>query len=198
MSDRGFKLLGLSGSLRASSTNTALLRGVAENCGEGITLTVSDAIRTLPLFSPDLEGPPAPPAVEAFAAEIARADGLLIACPEYVHALPGAFKNAIDWLVSREEIIGKPIALVHGSHRGGDVLADLERVLSTVSQGFVRDLVLRIPVISATPDEVAGICARAEVRAQIQPFLRDFAARIRSAETKSTLAAISARLMLDE
>jgi hypothetical protein len=64
--------------------------------------------------------------------------------------------------------------------------------------GFAPDLVLRIPVVSATPDEVMQICAGGAVRAQIQPFMRDFAARIHTAHIKSTLAAISARLMLDE
>ncbi|HMS97077.1 MAG TPA: NAD(P)H-dependent oxidoreductase, partial [Tabrizicola sp.] len=76
--------------------------------------------------------------------KVAGSAGIVIACPAYVHALPGAFKNAVDWLVSRQEIIGKPIALLHASHRGEDVLADLHRVLSTVSDRFAPDIFARI------------------------------------------------------
>jgi NAD(P)H-dependent FMN reductase len=74
--------------------------------------------------------PPSKPS----AAAVARADGLVIACPEYVRALPGGFKNAVDWLVSRDEIIVKPIALIHASHRGDDMLEQLRLVLGTVSE----------------------------------------------------------------
>ena len=95
----------------------------------------------------------------------------MIACPEYVHALPGGFKNAIDWLVSREEIIGKPIALLHASHRGEDVLRDLRRVLSTVSDGFLPGVFDRIPLHKSTPEEIAAICDRPEMRARLTGFL---------------------------
>ncbi len=70
---------------------------------------------------------------------------MVVARSEYVHALPGAFRNALDWLEPRPEPIGKPIALLHASYRGEDALADLRRVLATVSDGFAPGIFARFP-----------------------------------------------------
>ena len=167
------RLLTISGSLRAASTNTALLRALADAAPPPLNVTLFQGLADLPLFSPDLEDD-TPAAVLAFAASVKRADGLVIACPEYIHALPGAFKNALDWLVSRPELIGKPIALLHASHRGEDVLADLRRVLSTVSDRFAPDIFARFPLGKLTPSEVATHMAQPTNRAALQVFLARF------------------------
>jgi chromate reductase, NAD(P)H dehydrogenase (quinone) len=172
------QILALSGSLRAASTNTALLHALAAAAPAPICVTVFDGLAQIPLFSPDREGAATPPQVLAFAAAVARADGLVISCPEYVHALPGAFKNALDWLVSRPELIGKPIALLHASHRGEDVLADLRRVLATVSDRFAPDVFARFALGKRTPAEVAAIMAQPENHASLQAYLTAFAAHI--------------------
>ncbi len=171
------RLLGLSGSLRAASTNTALLQGLAGALPAGVVMEVI-APGHLPLFSPDLEGPPAPPEVDAFAADVARADGIVVSCPEYARAVPGAFKNAIDWLVGREECIGKPIVLAHASHRGEDVLAQLRLVLGTVSENFWPDIHARFSLISMTRDEVAAHLASPDNTRVMQAFLAEFLGRI--------------------
>nr|WP_244867646.1 NADPH-dependent FMN reductase [Vannielia litorea] len=103
-------MLAVPGSARAASTNRAFLAALAELAPPELGISLWDGLAGLPIFSPDLEAAPPPP-VRDWAAQVGRADGLLLAVPEYVHALPGGFKNAIDWLVSREEIIGKPVAL---------------------------------------------------------------------------------------
>ncbi|WP_054007008.1 NADPH-dependent FMN reductase [Cypionkella psychrotolerans] len=165
------RLLAISGSLRSASTNTALLRALAEAAPQ--TVTLYENMADFPLFSPDFEADtPAP--VLAFAAAIASVDGLIIACPEYIHALPGAFKNALDWLVSRPELIHKPIALLHASHRGEDVLADLRRVLATVSDRFAPDIFARFPLGKLTPPEVAAHMAQPTNRAALLAFLARF------------------------
>jgi chromate reductase, NAD(P)H dehydrogenase (quinone) len=175
-------LLALSGSLRASSTNTALLRGLKAAARDAATVEVVTPAG-LPLFDADREGPPAPPEVELFAARLARADGLVISCPEYIHALPGAFKNAIDWMVSRPEIIGKPVALLHGSSRGEDALAQLRLVLGTVSQNFWPDIHARFHLISMTPEAIAAHLGQPEQRAELRAFLGAFTTRIRATRT---------------
>lgn len=168
------RLLTISGSLRTASTNTALLRALVDAATPPLNVMLFQGLADLPLFSPDLEeNTPAP--VLAFAASVARADGLVIACPEYIHALPGAFKNALDWLVSRPELISKPIALLHASHRGDDVLADLRRVLSTASDRFAPDIFARFPLGKLTPAEVADHMAQPINRAALQTFLARFA-----------------------
>jgi chromate reductase len=171
--------LAISGSARAASTNTALLRALAHHAPRGIRTDVFAGISGLPIFSPDLEGPPAPPAVEAFAAAVASAEGLIIACPEYVHTLPGGFKNAIDWLVSREEIIAKPIALVHASHRGEDALAQLRLVLGTVSGNFAPSIFERFPFTSSTPAEIEAYFTSGDRSARLIAFLQRFAEHVR-------------------
>lgn len=94
----------------------------------GIVIDVFDGIGNLPVFSPDLEGSDEPLVVRIFKQAISESDGLVISSPEYVRSIPGGLKNAIDWLVSGNELIGKAIALVHASHRGDEMLNMLRTV----------------------------------------------------------------------
>ncbi|WOI34691.1 NADPH-dependent FMN reductase [Tritonibacter scottomollicae] len=175
------KLLAISGSARQASSNTALLRAVAEVAPPAFDISVFAGLAGLPVFSPDLEAAPLPAAVQAFADQIAEADGLILASPEYVHALPGGLKNAIDWLVSREEIIAKPIALMHGSHRGDEMLAQLRRVLSTVSSGFMAEPFLRLDLLKRSPEEIVTQMRADEMRAAVAEYLELFRSRCTSA-----------------
>lgn len=171
-------ILAISGSARAASGNTALLRALAAAAPEGVTVEVWAGVAALPVFSPDEEGARTPEAVRAFARRVAAADALVVACPEYVHALPGGFKNAIDWLVSREEIIGKPVALIHASHRGEDVLADLRRVLATVSERFLPEVFERFALVKMTPEEIAAALATPEETTRLRAYLAALCAAI--------------------
>lgn len=164
-------VLALCGSQRRESTSMALLRAIAA-CGpaHGIEVTISDATRGLPIFSPDDEGDQTPPAVKAMISAIATADALLIASPEYIRDIPGGLKNVLDWLVSGEALIEKPIFLAHASHRGDDMLESLRRVLATVSTRFADDVFLRLPLMKKTPDEIAGFAAQPEIASQIAAF----------------------------
>jgi len=175
------KILAISGSARQASSNTALLRAVAEVAPPPFEISVFAGLAGLPVFSPDLEAAPLPAPVQAFADLIAEADGLILASPEYVHALPGGLKNAIDWLVSREEIIAKPIALMHGSHRGDEMLAQLRRVLSTVSSGFMAEPFLRLDLLKRSPEEIATQMRADEMRAAVAEYLEIFRSRGTSA-----------------
>ncbi|WP_373235570.1 NADPH-dependent FMN reductase [Cohaesibacter celericrescens] len=169
-------LLAISGSARSTSTNTALLQTVSKIAPNNIQISVFDGIGHLPVFSPDLENITLPHGVQQFVDAIAAADGLLIASPEYVRSIPGGLKNAIDWLVSGEHIVDKPIALLHASHRGGDMLAQLRLVLSTVSQSFATDLFLRFPLMNKTPQQVEDFFSSAEHRQQVQTYLARYEA----------------------
>ncbi len=166
------KILAISGSTRHDSTNTAMLRAVAENALSKQDVTVFSRLADLPVFSPDLEAAPLPVAVQEFADMVSQSDCLIIASPEYVRAIPGGLKNAIDWLVSREEFIHKPIALMHASHRGNDMLEQLRLVLSTVSQRFEKDLFVRLDLMKLSPDEIAREMALPSNRASISEFLQ--------------------------
>jgi chromate reductase, NAD(P)H dehydrogenase (quinone) len=168
------RIVAISGSLRAESTNTGLLRALAGAAPDGVEIALWPELGTIPIFNPDLEAArPAP--VRRFIAVVEAADGLILASPEYVHAIPGGLKNAIDWLVSVEAIVAKPVALAHASHRGDDMLASLRLVLSTVTTRFAPDIFLRVPLMKLSPHEVAAEMALPARTAQARAFLAEFA-----------------------
>ena len=92
------RILGISGSLRAGSFNTALLRAAQELAVPGVELELA-TLHGVPLYDGDLEAREGlPPAVQALKARVLASDALLLATPEYNNGIPGVFKNAIDWL----------------------------------------------------------------------------------------------------
>lgn len=121
-------ILGLSGSLRAGSLNTALLRTAVGLMPEGARLD-AHTLHGVPLFNEDDEtahGAPAP--VAALKEALKAADGLLLVTPEYNNGIPGVFKNAIDWMTRKpggtDLFQGKPVALIGASPGGfGTILA---------------------------------------------------------------------------
>ncbi|MGC1497999.1 MAG: NADPH-dependent FMN reductase [Sulfitobacter sp.] len=168
-------ILAISGSGRDASTNTALLNAVSKIAYPSHKVTVFSGIAELPVFSPDAENDRLPQQVQTFADMIGRSDGVIFSSPEYVRAIPGGLKNAIDWLVSRDEIIAKPIALMHASHRGDDMLAQLRLVLSTVSDRFMLDPFIAFDLIKLSPNEITQKIMTPENRIKVDDFLRDFA-----------------------
>jgi chromate reductase, NAD(P)H dehydrogenase (quinone) len=111
------RVLALSGSLRRDSHNRALLRAAQELAPVGVEVEVYDGWADVPAFNEDLEHDP-PASVEDFREQIAEADAVLIATPEYNGSIPGALKNALDW-ASRPHglsaLAGKPVAVVSSS-----------------------------------------------------------------------------------
>jgi len=168
------KILAISGSAHKASTNTALLSAIQSRVPEGVEVFIFDQLHTLPVFSPDLEGESTPLAVRNFIDLIATADGIIISSPEYVRAIPGGLKNAIDWMVSRYEVIGKNIALVHASHRGDDMLASLRLVLATVSENFQEDIFLRVPLIGKLPKEIDTFIQETDYEKEVMTFISRF------------------------
>lgn len=110
------RVLGLSGSLRQGSYNTALLRTAIDLAPSGIEVEVAD-IRDIPLYDEDLRAKGIPDSVQRFRDRIANADGILVVTPEYNFSVPGVLKNAIDW-ASRppsQPFAGKPLGIMGAS-----------------------------------------------------------------------------------
>ncbi|MDE2582525.1 MAG: NAD(P)H-dependent oxidoreductase [Rhodospirillales bacterium] len=117
MSDDGtVKILGISGSLRAGSVNSAALRAAVELAPDGLRIEIAE-IGDLPLYNDDVRAQGFPQAVQRLRAQIKAADGLLFATPEYNYSIPGVLKNAIDWASRPPEqpFDGKPIAIMGAS-----------------------------------------------------------------------------------
>src|SRR5215212_2121700 len=114
MSDAGgIKVLGICGSLRKASFNMAALRTAIELKPAGMSVEVAD-ISTIPLYNEDVRAQGFPPPVQKLRDQIAAADALLFACPEYNYSMTGVLKNAIDW-ASRppdQPFAGKPCAII--------------------------------------------------------------------------------------
>lgn len=140
------KVLAISGSLRAASINSGLLRTVARLAPPEIEVSACIVVGELPLFNPDLETQ-VPPSVARLRAQVAAADALLIASPEYAHGVTGAIKNALDWLVSCEAFVNKPVAVLNASPRAHHADAALRETLKTMSAVIVEAASLTIPLL---------------------------------------------------
>jgi len=117
MSDAALKVLGISGSLRKGSFNSAALRAAQALAPAGMTISTYD-IGGIPLYNEDMrEGGSFPAPVQAFRAAIKAADALLVVTPEYNYSIPGVLKNAIDWASRPPEqpFDGKPVAIMGAS-----------------------------------------------------------------------------------
>ncbi len=152
-----FKILALSGSLRQGSTNKALLEAAKLLAPKNLELVVWNEQHHLPQFTPDLETEP-PQEVQKFRILVGDADGLLIACPEYVRGVPGSFKNALDWLVGGETFVNKRFARWNASPRAFEAQRSLRLVLETMSGICVEKAELALPLIKqeVTADTIAS------------------------------------------
>jgi chromate reductase, NAD(P)H dehydrogenase (quinone) len=116
MSASAIKLLGVSGSLRKQSYNSGALQAVPALLPAGVSFGIAD-ISALPFYSADVEQTSLPDAVKKFRAEVAAADALIFAVPEYNFSLPGVLKNAMEWLsrLPNPPANGKPCAVFGAS-----------------------------------------------------------------------------------
>lgn len=171
MTVKAQRVLCLCGSLRRVSSNRAALEAARQLAAPAIELVLYEGLGTLPLFSPDDDVDPLPPVVLALREAVGRADALLIACPEYAHGLPGAFKNLLDWLVGSLELPGKPVLLLNtaarGSYHAQEALAE---ILTTMSAQLLasQPLPVALPGAGCTAAQVLASAERcAELRAAL-------------------------------
>lgn len=146
------RFLALSGSLRAASINSALLRAAARLAPGGIDVHVFDGLAQLPLFNPDLEAN-VPSAVARLHDAVAAADALLIASPEYAHGVTGTIKNMLDWLVSFEPFVHKRVAVLNVSPRAHHADDALRETLKTMSAIIVEPASVTLPILGSGLDE---------------------------------------------
>src|SRR5262252_1773337 len=146
------RVLAISGSLRAASSNTALVRAVAALSTDAIEVDVYDNLADVPPFNPDLADAEVPPAVAAFRGRLDCADAVLISSPEYAHGVSGVLKNALDWVVGSGELIGKAIAVINASARATLAHASLCETLTTMSGRVITGASITIPLAPQSVD----------------------------------------------
>jgi chromate reductase len=151
-------ILAISGSLRAASTNSALVEALARNAPSGCCVTVYDGLGRLPIFNPDDEGERTPREASALIDAVTHADGIIVSCPEYAHGVPGGLKNALDWLVSRDAAVDKAAVLAHASPRSLYARAALTEIMRTMSFALCEGG-LEIALLGKKPPEVEAILA---------------------------------------
>lgn len=169
--------LAVSGSLRAASTNAAALSAAARLVPPGVALTVWTGLRDLPHFDPDIESGGLPQAVAALRAAVGAADGLVLSTPEYARAMPGSFKNALDWLVGGSEFPDKPVMLINCSPRASAAQDQLRLVVATMSGRLVPEAEVVLPLIGRSVD-AAAILADPALSAPLAAGLAAFAGAI--------------------
>lgn len=157
-------ILMISGSTRQGSTNTAVLMTAASLVPPDLTMRLYDGLKGLPHFDPDDDRDPLPAPVDRLRAELAAADAVLICTPEYAGALPGSFKNLLDWTVGGGTY-RKPIAWINASWaptKAAGAHDSLRTVLGYVDADIVESACVHIPV--GRPDIGAAGRSRAPVR----------------------------------
>jgi NAD(P)H-dependent FMN reductase/RimJ/RimL family protein N-acetyltransferase len=140
------RILGISGSLRARSTNLLLLETAALLAPPQAQLEIFTRLADIPPFQPDTPPDIPPDAVAALRHAVSAADAVVFSVPEYAHGLPGALKNALDWLVDGIEFTHKPVALFNASARSVYAQAALRETLITMGADFLNDPGLTIPL----------------------------------------------------
>ena len=173
------KFLAISGSLRAASINSSLLRVASRLAQDDLTIDLFAGLGRLPLFNPDLEAQ-LPAAVLELHRAVAASDALLIASPEYAHGVSGSMKNALDWLVSFEPFVGKHFAVINTSPRARHADAALRETLRTMSAAIVEEASISLPLLGANLDE-AAIAADPRIAAALSGALRALRNAVESA-----------------
>jgi chromate reductase len=145
-------VLGISGSLRSASSNSALVQAAVRLAPVGVEVSIYRELADIPPFNPDRDTEAVPAAVFGFRAILQASDAILISSPEYAHGVSGVLKNALDWVVSSGELIDKPIALINTSARATHAHASLCETLTTMSGHVVKDASITIPLAGTALD----------------------------------------------
>jgi NAD(P)H-dependent FMN reductase len=177
-SDDATRVLLISGSTRAASTNSAVVRTAALCAPPGVR-TFRHGLTALPHFNPEDDRDPLPPTVAALRAGIAASHAVLICTPEYAGTLPGSMKNLLDWTVGGTEMVDRPVAWLNVAtdpRRGHGAIDTLRTVLGYVQARIVEDACRQVPVASGAVG-ADGLIADPGVRAALTDVLTILAAQ---------------------
>jgi len=170
----GMRVLLVSGSTRAGSTNTAVLRTAPGVAPDGLTTVRYGGLAELPAFNPDHD--PLPRAVAELRAQLAGADAVLVCTPEYAGALPGALKNLLDWTVGWAGMQRRPVGWVNVASLaaptgGAGAHGELATVLGYLGADVIAGACVQAPMSRGDVDP-DGLVTSAAVLDQLRTALR--------------------------
>jgi chromate reductase len=164
------KLLAVSGSLRAGSSNNRLLEAVRLLAPGEAAVAIHPPLDRLPFFNPDVEERGLPPIVAEWRSAVGACDALIISSPEYAHGVPGVLKNALDWLVGGMEMAEKPVALLNATPPAEYAQNSLMETLGVMGGRFVEAASFETPLRGDTRD-AADIAADPVIAAKIKRMI---------------------------
>jgi NAD(P)H-dependent FMN reductase len=173
------RVLAISGSLRRASSNSALVEAVGRLAPVTVEVSIYRGLADLPPFNPDLDGDASPEAVTRFRARLSACDAVLISSPEYAHGVPGAMKNALDWVVGSGELVEKPVALINASGHAKHAWASLADTLAVMSARVVLDASITVSLGSML--DADGIIADAAMSNKLRSAIDALARAAREA-----------------
>lgn len=171
------RVLAVSGSLRAFSSNTALIHAAALLAPPGVEVEIYEGLEGLPHFNPDYRDDDPPRAVVDLRARLDACDAVLICSPEYAHGVPGVLKNALDWLVGSGELIDKPVAIVNVAPHATHAHASLLETVGVMSGRIVQEASIAISLAGRKLD-AAGIAADPELASRVASALASLAGAV--------------------
>ena len=186
------RILGISGSLRAASYNTSLVRAAADQLPPEVDFEQWDGLKAVPPYDEDDDVNPAPAAVDALREAIAGADAVLFATPEYNWSIPGALKNAIDWVsrpIASNPLRNKPVAVIGASTGAFGAVwsqAELRKVLSATGARVLSDELAVGHAQTRFDDE--GWLVDAELREQLGDVLAALVAEVSTVPAHAAIA----------
>lgn len=132
-------ILAISGSLRHSSSNTAIVKEIKKMMPGNVEYIIFEGLANIPHFNDSTE---VPPSVNEWRNQIASADAVLFCTPEYAFGVPGTLKNALDWAVGSTTFSDKPVALITASSVGDKAHVSLMHTLTALGTNIVDDLLI--------------------------------------------------------
>ena len=172
MTGNKIKILGICGSLRPTSSASAVLNVVGSLFPAHVAFTIYNGIAEIPAFNDSNE---IPSSVADLIKQIGSANGVFFCIPEYAFGVPGALKNALDWTVSSTAFSDKPVALITAASQGDKAHAALLLTLSAIGTKIEDGAKLVIPFIRTKLDEndkVKNIITMDAITKVVQAFLQ--------------------------
>ena len=151
------RLLAISGSLRSQSTNTSLLHALALLAPPTFDIALYADLDKIPPFNPDRESEENP-IVDGFRTALRESDAVIFSTPEYAHGIPGALKNALDWVVGSGELYQKPAVMCNASSRAVYAQTALKETLTVMTAILLpeAEVTVDLPRRDMTPAEIAA------------------------------------------